>query len=224
MAKGPSKEQLVQRVTAAAVPVAASFGLELWGVELLGSGRPVARVFVDAAAPPDGAAVRSGEDLLLPGVTVDQCAEISRMVGLALDVDELFSDAWTLEVSSPGLERLFFRPDQLPPYVGCEVDVLLWDSHPDIPGRRKFRGQLAAAEDGAFTLRLPGADASAGSAASSPSFSSSGAAQVRILWDDVRRARLVHIFPDTSKPRPGKAPASNKTRATAPAEGGGTKA
>ncbi len=50
MAKGPSKEELLRRITEAAAPAAASFGLELWGIELIGSGRPVARVFVDAPA------------------------------------------------------------------------------------------------------------------------------------------------------------------------------
>lgn len=237
MAKGPSKEELLHRITEAAAPAAASFGLEVWGVELIGSGRPVARVFVDAPAsapafPPADVAretaspadAPSDQDWLPPGVTVDQCAEISRMVGLALDVEELFPDAWTLEVSSPGLERPFFRPEQLPPYVGREVDVLLWDPHPDFPGRRKFRGELAAVEDDAFTLRLSGTDVPAAPSASSSSSPSSGEGQARIRWDDARRVRLIHIFPDTSKPRPGKAPAPKSARPTAPAEGGGTKA
>lgn len=213
MTKGPSQEEVLRRITEAAAPAAAAFGLELWGVELIGSGRPVARVFVDApaSAPP----VEENGEWLPPGVTVDQCAEISRMVGLALDVEELFSDAWTLEVSSPGLERPFFRPEQLIPYAGRDVDVLLRDPHPDFPGRRKFRGELTAVEDDAFTLRLSAADVSA---------RPSGEARARICWDDVRRVRLVHIFPDTSKPRPGKAPAPKSARMTAPAEGGGAKA
>ena len=215
MAKGPSKEELLRRITEAAAPAAASFGLELWGIELIGSGRPVARVFVDAPASAAALPAEENGDRLPPGVTVDQCAEISRMVGLALDVEELFSDAWTLEVSTPGLERPFFRPEQLPPYMGREVDALLWDPHPDFPGRRKFRGELTAVEDDAFTLRLSATDASA---------VAPGEAHARIRWDDVRRARLVHIFPDTSKPRPGKAPAPKSARTTAPAEGGGTKA
>lgn len=215
MANGPSKEELLRRITEAAAPAAASFGLELWGIELIGSGRPVARVFVDAPAFAAALSAEENGEWLPPGVTVDQCAEISRMVGLALDVEELFPDAWTLEVSSPGLERLFFRPEQLPPYVGREVDALLWDPHPDFPGRRKFRGELTAVEDDAFTLRLPATDAPA---------ATTGEARALIRWNDVRRVRLVHIFPDTSKPRPGKAPAPKSARTTPPAEGGGTKA
>lgn len=218
MTRGPSREECIRRITEAAAPAAAAFGLELWGVELAGSGRPVARVFVDApaqdstvaAAPAAPAA--AGENALPPGVTVDQCAEISRMVGLALDVEELFADAWTLEVSSPGLERPFFRPGQMLAYVGRETEVLLWDPHPDFPGRRKFCGRLTAVEGETFTLCLSTADRAA------------DGTPVRIQWDDVRRARLVHIFPDTSKPRPGKAAAPKSARKKAPEEGGGTQA
>lgn len=229
MAKGLSKEELVHRITEAVAPAAASFGLEVWGVELIGSGRPVARVFVDAPPSVLSTAESSAaeDELPPPGVTVDQCAEISRMVGLALDVEELFPEAWVLEVSSPGLERPFFRPDQLPPYLGREVDVLLWEPQPDFPGRRKFRGPLTAVDDDTFTLGLSEMGAPAGSppsSSSSPPAPTAEVAQARIRWDDVRRARLVHIFPDTSKPRPGKAPAPKNARATAPAEGGGTKA
>ena len=115
-------------------------------------------------------------------------------------------------MSSPGLERPFFRAEQLRGYVGHTADVLLWDPHPDFPGRRKFCGQLTTVEGDAFTLCL--------SAAGEPA----DGTPVRILWDDVRRAHLVHIFPDTSKPRPGKAAAPKSARTAIPAEGGGTQA
>lgn len=160
----PSKEELLRRITEAAAPAAASFGLELWGIELIGSGRPVARVFVDAPASAATLPAEENGDRLPPGVTVDQCAEISRMVGLALDVEELFSDAWTLEVSSPGLERPFFRPEQLPPYMGREVDALLWDPHPifrppqisrrtDGRGGRRVYSRLSATDASAVAPR-----------------------------------------------------------------------
>ncbi len=210
MAKGLSKEELLHRITEAAVPAAASFGLELWGIELAGSGRPVARIFVDAPLSPGGDPAPSGQEndeLLPPGVTVDQCAEISRMVGLALDVEEIFPDAWVLEVSSPGLERPFFRPEQLKPYVGRVVDLLLWDPHPDFPGRRKFRGELTGVDGDAFTLRP----------ADEP-------AEAAVRWPDVRKARLIHIFPDTSKPGRTRAPRSAPGGNAASGQGGGKKA
>lgn len=225
MAKGLSKEQLLHRIMEAASPAAASFGLEIWGIELMGSGRPVARIFVDApvsGAPPvcsgepASESARAGEDdLLPPGVTVDQCAEISRMVGLALDVEELFSDAWVLEVSSPGLDRPFFRPEQLLPYVGRELEATLWEPLPDFPGRHKFRGALTGVNGEEFTLRP---------APLSESAALKEQPEAAIRWDNVRKARLIPIFPDTSKPGQGKAPRSKSRTGEASGQGGGKKA
>ena len=188
MGKGLSPEQIVRRVREAAEPVTASFGLMLWGIEVVAGGRTVVRVYVDAPAG-------GGEDGVLEGVSVDQCAELSRMVGLALEVDEVFADAWVLEVSSPGMDRLFFEPAQLSPYTGRDIDVTLADPHPDIAGRRKFRGPLVSVSGNEFTMEVLLAPASGEKPVPS---------NVSIRWDWVRKARLVPVFPDTSKPGAGK--------------------
>ena len=195
MGKGLSPEQIVRRVREAAEPVIASFGLMLWGIEVVAGGRTVVRVYVDAPAGSAAAETGSGEDGMLEGVSVDQCAEISRMVGLALDVDEVFADAWVLEVSSPGMDRLFFDPAQLSPYTGREIDVTLADPHPDIAGRRKFRGPLVSVSGNEFTMEVLVAPVSGEKPVPS---------NVSIRWDWVRKARLVPVFPDTSKPGAGK--------------------
>lgn len=195
MGKGLSPEQLVRRVREAAEPVVASFGLMLWGIEVVAGGRTVVRVYVDAPAGGEAAEGGSGEDGVLEGVSVDQCAEISRMVGLALDVDEVFADAWVLEVSSPGMDRLFFEPSQLAPYAGCEIEVMLTDPHPDIAGRRKFRGPLVSVSGDSFVMEVLCAPSEGEKPAPSNVF---------IRWDWVRKARLVPVFPDTSKPGAGK--------------------
>jgi ribosome maturation factor RimP len=198
MPKGPSKEELLRMITEAATPAAASFGLEIWGIELIGSGRFLARIFVnaplaDTLQPPfTEDATEDRRSVPAEGVTIDQCAEISRMVGLALDVEDVFSDAWVLEVSSPGLERTFFRPEQMKPYVGRDVDVLLWEPHCDAPRRRKFYGKLLHVDKNAFILRLDAAGPDG-----TPT-------EMDFIWPEVRRARLIHTFPDTSKPIPGK--------------------
>lgn len=209
MGKGLSPEQIIRRVREAAEPVIASFGLMLWGIEVVAGGRTVVRVYVDA--PADGRDTESGngEDGMLDGVSVDQCAEISRMVGLALEVDEVFSDAWVLEVSSPGMDRLFFEPGQLAPYVGQEIDVTLTDPHPDIEGRRKFRGPLVSVSADLLVMEVLLAPASGEKPVPS---------NVSIRWDWVRKARLVPVFPDTSKPGAGK----NAKKATG--KGGGKQA
>lgn len=114
-ARKRSREDILRAVREAAEPAAASFGLEVWGIELAGAGRPVVRIYVDAPVSmrePDAPFLSAGDDA--PGVQggagVEQCAEISRMVGLALDVEEIFPDAWTLEISSPGSGSSLFPP------------------------------------------------------------------------------------------------------------------
>ncbi|HJD96136.1 hypothetical protein [Mailhella massiliensis] len=207
MGKGLSAEQIVRRVREAAEPVIASFGLMLWGIEVVAGGRTVVRVYVDA--PAGGADAGTGEDGVLEGVSVDQCAEISRMVGLALDVDEVFSDAWVLEVSSPGMDRMFFEPAQLVSYVGSDIDVTLTDPHPDIAGRRKFKGPLKSVSDKEFIMEVLLVPASG---------EKPEPAEVTIRWNQVKKARLIPVFPDTSKPGAGK----NAKHASG--KGGGNKA
>ena len=210
MGKGLSAEQIIRRVREAAEPVIASFGLMLWGIEVVAGGRTVVRVYVDAPAGRAGAAeAGNGEDGVLEGVSVDQCAEISRMVGLALEVDEVFSDAWVLEVSSPGMDRMFFTPRQLAPYMGREIDVTLADPHPDIEGRRKFRGPLRSVSEDRFAVEVLLAPAAGEKPVPS---------EVTLQWNWVRKARLVPVFPDTSKPGAGK------SAKKAAGKGGGKKA
>lgn len=214
MAKGPSKESLIRLITETAAPAAASFGLEVWGIELLNAGRPVARIFVDAphadpnvplpAGPGDASSGHAMAETVMPaGATIDHCVDISRLVGLALEVEEAFADAWVLEVSSPGLERPFFRPEQMTAYKGRKVEVMLWEPHPDFFGRKKFRGELLAVEGDRVTLRVA-ASSPAELAELSPSEAVQATVDMPLAWSDIRKARLIHIFPDTSKPKPGK--------------------
>lgn len=206
-----SREELLRVVGEAAEPVTASFGLEIWGIELTGAGRPVIRIYVDV---PPSAKNFSEDDTSLrqSGVGIDQCAEISRMVGLALDVEEIFPDAWTLEISSPGMDRPFFRSSQLIPYVGQELDVTLWDAHPAYAPRKKFRGTLVRAGENDFVLRV------------NDMAPPERQADIVMIWDGVRRARLVPVFPDTSKPGKPSAPGAPKGTAAKKSTGGGKKA
>ena len=73
-------------ITALALPLVEAAGLELWGVELLGEGRPILRVYVESPS----------------GATIEECAKLSRQLGLALDVEDIIPSAYILEVSSPG--------------------------------------------------------------------------------------------------------------------------
>ncbi len=209
---GLSRAELREMITEKANVIADSLGLELWGVEVLDGPRPLARIYVekaamaeaDDAALQDGAAMAASgakdsmedEDapLLPEAVNVDDCAHLSRLLGLSLEVDDVFSGAWVLEVSSPGLERVFFKPAQMLPYVGREIAASLRDPHPDFGDRRKFQGQLCQVGEESFTLHL-----------------NDGSGDCAIAWEAVRKAHLIHIFPDTSKPGPGSAKKARNT-------------
>lgn len=196
----------LETITALAAQLAAPLGLELWGVELSGSGRPVLRVYVErqpqmgmaeqADTPPEGGTGVAEDGT---GVSVDQCAHLSRLMALSLDVDDPFAAAWTLEVSSPGLERQFFRLDQMRPYVGREMDLSLLDGHPDWPAiggaslRKKFRGALETVSDTAFTLYVAEDTRKEGDPE-----------RVDVAWENVRRVSLVHTFPEPGLPAKSK--------------------
>jgi len=195
-------KDLVALANKLAEPLAASLGLDIWGVELVGGGRPVLRLFVERKAPegacPSSVSEECPPDTVPAGVSVDECAELSRLLGLSLEVEDSFDSAWVLEVSSPGLERVFFRLEQLEPFIGKELDVTLDGPHPSwpaadgVPGRRKFRGTLLGIGDDSFTLGIPAENRLPDEPET-----------VVILWADVRRAHLVHVFPEPGLPGKG---------------------
>jgi ribosome maturation factor RimP len=212
-----STHPLRDAVAAIASPLADALGISLWGIEILAGGRMVVRVYVDAkpgapgtepeAAPAEGDAQK---DVASESVTIDQCARLSRQLGLALDVEDVIRDAYVLEVSSPGLERPFFEADQMAPYAGRTIELTLALPHPEWPGRRKFRGDIVRVEGDTLTF-LP-------DAAPRPD---EAPAPLSVAWDDVKKAHLVHIFPDTTRPQPGgKTGQRKKAQPKKPARGG----
>lgn len=88
------------------------------------------------------------------GITVDDCAVISRAVSALLDVEDPFSGQYTLEISSPGLDRPLVRERDFERFAGFEARV---ETRQPIDGRRRFRGQLAGISGGKVCIVL-GAD------------------------------------------------------------------
>jgi ribosome maturation factor RimP len=120
-----SKEQQIADLLRATV---AALGFELWGVEYLSQGKhSVVRIYIDGPN----------------GISVDDCAAVSAQVGSVLDVEEPISGEYTLEVSSPGVDRLLFRLDQYAGYVGETVELRL---RSPFEGRRRFKGILKGLE------------------------------------------------------------------------------
>jgi ribosome maturation factor RimP len=72
-------------------------------------------------------------------MSVDDCADISRSVSALLDVADPIAGAYTLEVSSPGIDRPLVRPEDYDRFAGCEAQVEL--AQP-LDGRKRFRGRL----------------------------------------------------------------------------------
>lgn len=150
------------RVRALVEPVVADRGLELYDVQHEGG---VLRISVD----------RDG------GVLVDDLAQVSRVISVLLDEEEPISGRYTLEVSSPGLERTLRTPAHHRKAVGSLVSIKLG---PGAEGDRRLRGTLAAADDEGITLRLESGD------------------ERHLRYDEVQRAKTVLEWGPT--PRPGK--------------------
>jgi ribosome maturation factor RimP len=117
------------RLKAMIAPVVEALGCKFWGLEYLSSGRnALLRIYIDRAEE---------------GVTVDDCEKVSRQVSSLMDVEDPISGEYTLEVSSPGLERPLYTLDQFQRYVGEDVAVRLRFPY---EGRRKFKGRLNGVE------------------------------------------------------------------------------
>lgn len=172
-------------------PVVESLGLAVWGVEVTQSHRPVVRLFVEGS---DGTSA-----------TIDQCEEISRHLSLALDVEEglglSLPDAYVLEVSTPGLSRLFFNLAQMASYVGDFVDVRL---HVMKEQRKAWRGILKAVEGESLTLQPA-------SLTEDDEIVPEKCEPVQLAWGDVRRASRVAVFPKPVKPGKGPGKKSKKS-------------
>ena len=117
-------------------PVVASQGCELWGLEYSMQGRRgLLRLYIDTPS----------------GVSLEDCERISRQVSAVLDVEDPIASAYTLEVSSPGLDRPLYTPAQFARYVGHRVAVRLRVPY---EGRRRFQGVLNGLEDGDVVLQV----------------------------------------------------------------------
>jgi len=113
-----------------------SLGFQVWGVEFMSQGKHTKlRLYID------------GEN----GIGVDDCAEVSRHVGDILDVEEFSNSAYTLEVSSPGMDRILFTKDQYAEAAGEQVDIRLNFA---FEGRRKFIGVLNGVQDDMAVVQI----------------------------------------------------------------------
>lgn len=128
-------------------PTIASLGVELLGAEYLPSaGNAVLRLYIDV--PADEA---SGETPR--AVTIEDCEAVSREVSAQLDVEDPISGHYTLEVSSPGIDRPLFNAQQFARFAGDSAKVTL-----RLPqdGRRRFTGRIVGVEAGNVAFDIDG--------------------------------------------------------------------
>jgi len=124
------------KLTAMLRPAVEETGKELLGVEYISAGNnSVLRLFIDHEN----------------GIDVDDCAEVSRQVGAILDVEDPISSEYSLEVSSPGLDRPLFDKAQFAAVIDETVEVRI--SMP-LNGRRKFKGKLVAVENDSLIVMV----------------------------------------------------------------------
>lgn len=83
------------------------------------------------------------------GVTVDDCEKVSRQVGAMLEVEALETSNYTLEISSPGLDRLLFNLEQFEGQIGNQVSIQLVAP---IEGRRNYKGMLTSVQKGEICI------------------------------------------------------------------------
>ncbi|NTS77925.1 ribosome maturation factor RimP [Catenovulum sp. SM1970] len=117
-------------------PAVEMVGFELWGIEFIRAGKhSTLSVYIDS---PDG-------------VTVDGCAEVSHHISAIMDVEDPISSEYTLEVSSPGMDRRLFKLAQYELYMGGVINI---KTRLPVDGRRKFKGVLEGVEGDNIVVSL----------------------------------------------------------------------
>ena len=110
-------------------------GYIYWGLWLSShERRPVLRVYIDH---PDG-------------ISLDDCSSVSNQLSGVLDVEDVFRQSYTLEVSSPGMERLLLNNEHYKLYIGAMIKV---KSYITLNDRKNFSGRLTAANEHFITLK-----------------------------------------------------------------------
>ena len=118
------------------IPVVEALGYRCWGIEFLSQGRhSLLRVYIDH---PDG-------------VSVEACAAVSRQASAVLDVEDPISGDYTLEVSSPGMDRPLFTLEHYAAYVGEQAKIRLRTPY---EGRRNFQGVIRGVEGEDVVLQV----------------------------------------------------------------------
>ena len=143
-------------------PGADALAYEIVAVEMAGGDSSIVRVYIDKASGTDKA----------DGVTVEDCAKASRQFSVILDVEDPISNRYTLEVSSPGMDRPLAKAEHFKSVLGQEVKIRMATL---VNGRKRYKGQLIEASEQSVVIDVDGE-------------------QTELFYNDMDRARLVPVF------------------------------
>jgi ribosome maturation factor RimP len=148
------RDQLVELLA----PVVSTLGYELWELEYTSQSGGLLRLYIDSDE----------------GISLEDCERVSRAVSTALDEADPIASNYTLEVSSPGLDRVLRTAEHFARYVGEQVRV---EMRQPVGGRKRFIGRLAEVAGGGISLEV--------------ALEKDGSSTVSLPLDGIHKARLV---------------------------------
>ena len=131
-----AKSSIDRRLAEIITPVIEDMGFELVRVRLMGGNTKTMQIMAER---PEG------------GIEVDDCAEISTALSATLDVEDPIEEGYTLEVSSPGIDRPLTRLKDFNNWIGYEAKLETFEM---IDGRRRFKGQLQGSESDEVLIEI----------------------------------------------------------------------
>lgn len=128
------KKSVASRVREICLPVAAELGYTVWNVEYVKEGADyILRIEIDSEN----------------GIGIEDCERMSRAIDPILDEEDPIEDSYSLEVSSPGVERTLSRPEHFEAMMGSKVEVKLFAA---VNGAKSVVGELTGYADGDVTV------------------------------------------------------------------------
>lgn len=129
--------KVVEQIRQLLVPILESLGLVLWDLEFQQQGpKWLLRVYIDRE---------------LGGLTLNDCEAVSRDLSALLDVEDVITHSYVLEVSSPGLDRSLTKPEHFARFFGSVIKV---KTYQQINGQKVFRGKLLGMTENKISLEL----------------------------------------------------------------------
>lgn len=132
-----AKTGIDQRLASILEPAIKDMGFDLVRIRLMSGKKKTLQIMAER---PDG------------GIEVDDCAEISQMVSALLDVEDPIKDEYSLEVSSPGIDRPLTRIKDFENWADYEAKL---ETSEMIEGRKRFKGKLMGVQDGEILIEIP---------------------------------------------------------------------